>query len=89
MQVTWDPAKRLVNIAKHGVDFVAVGGFEWEAALVRADVRFDYGEPRLVAMAPIEQRLHGLVFTVEGRTVRVISLRKANNKEIDRYERTV
>ena len=37
-------------------------------------------------MAPIGSRLHVLVFTVERRAVRVISLRKANGKEIDRYE---
>jgi uncharacterized protein len=59
---------------------------DWSAALVRGDTRHDYGEVRLTAMAPIGSRLHVLVFTVERRAVRVISLRKANGKEIDRYE---
>jgi len=53
---------------------------------VFADVRVSYLEPRLVAFAPIGRRVHVLVFSVERRTVRVISLRKAKNKEVDRYE---
>ncbi|MDO9713609.1 BrnT family toxin [Paracraurococcus lichenis] len=48
--------------------------------------RFDYGEVRLNALAPIGDRLHHLTFTVERRMVWVISLRKASNREIDRYE---
>jgi uncharacterized DUF497 family protein len=55
------------------------------AALVRADVRSDYPEPRMVAIGPIGLRPHVLVFSVETRSVRVISLRKANQKEFDRY----
>jgi uncharacterized DUF497 family protein len=86
MGTEWDEEKRAANLAKHGVDFANVADFDWSEALVRADTRKDYGEVRLVALAPIGDRLHHLTFTVERRVVRVISLRKANNKEIDRYE---
>lgn len=86
MPITWDDTKRATNLAKHGVDFASVLSFDWEAALVRADVRHDYPEPRFVALGPIGSRLHVLVFSVERRAVRVISLRKANSKEFDRYE---
>ena len=34
-------------------------------------------------------RLHALVFTIETRAVRAISLRKAKNKEVETYEREV
>ncbi len=83
---TWSASKRLANLAKHGVDFDEVGEFDFAAALVKADARFDYVEPRMIAIAPIRRRLYVLVFSVEARTVRVISLRKANRKEFDRYE---
>jgi hypothetical protein len=86
VRYAWHDAKRQTNIAKHGVDFTAVEAFEWDRGLVRADIRVDYSEPRLVAMAPIGQRLHVLVYSVERRTVRVISLRKANSEEVARYE---
>lgn len=86
MRLTFDPAKAAANLAKHGVAFSAVEAFEWDEALVRADVRFDYPEPRFLALGLIGSRLHALVFSVERRAVRIISLRKASNREIDRYE---
>ena len=50
------------------------------------DVRRDYGEPRFQALGEIDGRLHMLVFTPRGGDVHVISLRKANRREIKRYE---
>lgn len=85
MPIEWDEAKRASNIAKHGLDFAAIEAFEWDSALVRADVRFSYGEVRLTAIGLIGNRFHVVVFTVERRAVRVISLRRANRKEIENY----
>ena len=87
MLFDWDEVKRLRNLAKHGVDFASVEFFEWDIALVQANIRAP--EPRLAAMAPLAGRLHVLVFSIETRSIRVISLRKANNREIDRYEREI
>ena len=83
MPFDWDPAKRLSNLAKHGVDFASVALFEWEEAIVTASLSAN--EPRLVAVGPIAERLHVLVYSVETATVRVISLRLANRREIKRY----
>ena len=85
MPITWDEAKAASNLAKHGVAFEAVFEFDWETALVLADVRFDYPEPRLVALSLIGSRVHTLVFTIERRAVRVISLRRSSRKEALRY----
>ena len=54
--------------------------------LIEVDDRFDYGETRLVGFAPIGHRLYCVVFTERGDACHIISLRKANRKEIDRYE---
>ena len=86
MRFTWDTAKAASNLAKHGVAFEAVDGFDWDTALVLADVRFDYPEPRLLALGAIGDRLHALVYTVEHRSTRPISLRAANKREVRRYE---
>lgn len=83
MRFAWDETKLRSNLAKHGVDFVQVAHLDWERAVVRADVRFDDGEKRLLAVAPIGPHLHVLVFMVERRIVRVISLRRASRKEFD------
>lgn len=48
--------------------------------------RKDYGELREIGYVVIGERLYCVVFTQRGETFRVFSLRKANNREIDRYE---
>lgn len=81
----WDSAKATANLAKHGVAFEAVDAFDFDAASVRIDDRQAYGETREIAVGPIGDRLHVLVFTRRDATVRVISLRKANRREILAY----
>jgi uncharacterized protein len=48
-------------------------------------MRISYGEVRLVALGRIERVLYVLIFTVERRVVRIISLRRANRKEVRSY----
>ncbi len=86
MPYGWDPAKRAANIAKHGVDFAAIEAFDWSTAIVRADVRFDYGEVRLEATGLIGARVYVLVFTIRRDTTWIISFRKGNTRETTRYE---
>ena len=83
----WDEAKAATNVAKHGVPFTAAYEFDWNKAVIFPDTRRDYGEPRWLAYAPIRERLHAMVFTIRASRVRVISLRKANSREVARYER--
>lgn len=81
----WDETKRQANSAKHGVDFAAIVDFEFETALISVDSRRDYGEVRHVALGFIGERIHAVTYTRRGDKVRVISLRKANAREIKRY----
>lgn len=81
----WDEDKRAANLEKHGVDFSAALEFEWDTALTADDGRQDYGEPRFVSIGFIGPRLHVLVWTPRGERFRVISLRKANAREVKRY----
>jgi uncharacterized DUF497 family protein len=84
-RLLWDEAKRTANLAKHGVDFVVLGEFEWSVANIFEDRRRPYGEARFVAHAPIRGRLHVVVFTHRDDLLRIISLRKANSREIRAY----
>ncbi|MBM3565765.1 MAG: BrnT family toxin [Alphaproteobacteria bacterium] len=81
----WDRDKNAENSAKHGVDFAEAEGFEWDTALTVSDVRRRYAESRNVSFGFIGSRLYALVWTPRGSIVRVISLRKANRREIKRY----
>lgn len=86
MRYEWDGAKAEANLAKHGVPFEDVAGFDWTRAFVVADRRRDYREMRYVSIGPIASRIHVLIFTLRTGTVRVISLRKANARERIFYE---
>lgn len=81
----WDEAKSVANLAKYGVPFEASREFDWETALVVTDSRRDYGETRYEATGFIGPRLFILVFTMRGDDRRVISLRKANSREVRHY----
>jgi uncharacterized DUF497 family protein len=87
MEYEWDEAKRLRNRQSHGVDFAAAEAFDWRAVVEWEDRREEYGEQRLVAIAPIGKRLHVMVYTRRGENIRIISLRKANGKETKEYEK--
>lgn len=86
MEIDFDPDKDAINRAKHGVSLELATGMDLEAALRFADERHAYGETRRLAIGPIAGRLHVLVYTLRGDTVRAISLRKANDRERRRYE---
>ena len=86
MEITFDPAKNERNIRERGISFEQAREFDFETALYVEDAREDYGEKRFRALGSIRRRLHVLVFTMRGETLRVISLRKANRKEANWYE---
>lgn len=87
MQYIWDDAKRQQNIKKHGIDFEEAFNFNWESAHIIRDARRDYGEDRFVAIGFIGNRLHVMAFTLRINAVRVITLRKANDRERSDYEK--
>ena len=80
-----DHQKLATNVAQHQVWFHEAEDFDWESALIKVDDRRDYGESRFVAMGLIGERLHVMVFTFRDTALRIISLRRANKREIRRY----
>ncbi|WP_422139117.1 BrnT family toxin [Endozoicomonas sp. ALC020] len=58
---------------------------EWDTLCAWKDQRFDYGEQRMVGFALWGERLYCVVYTDRGETRRIISLRKANNREKTAY----
>jgi uncharacterized DUF497 family protein len=81
----WDDAKRATNLAKHGLDFVEVVGFDLLAAVIVEDRRRNYGEARFRAYLRIDGSGRALSFTWRGDRIRVISLRRAREREMRRY----
>jgi uncharacterized DUF497 family protein len=85
VDISFDPAKNARNIALRGISFERAVDFDWSLALVLEDLRRDYGEPRYRALSVLAGRLHVLVFTRRDERIHVISLRKANKREIRLY----
>lgn len=85
MQIDYDPRKNERNLRERQISFDAASRFKFEQALVYVDDRRDYGEVRYVAIGPIDGRIHVLCFTETDAGIRVISLRKANDREVARY----
>lgn len=87
MKIEYDPNKNITNIEKHGISFEQARLFDLENAIIEQDERCDYGEPRFNAFGFIAERMHVLTFVIRHSTVRIISLRKANKREIKHNER--
>ncbi|MFZ0729233.1 MAG: BrnT family toxin [Methylovirgula sp.] len=81
----FDPAKDVVNQAKHGVSLALAEVLFAGPHVSMSDDRFDYGEVRQVAVGYIQDRLFVCVYTDREAERRVISLRKANQREVNRY----
>ena len=87
MKIEFDPAKSEKNIRERAIIFDLAVNFKLETAKIWQDTRNDYGEKRFIALGHIEKRLFSMVFTIRGDILRIISLRKANNKEVLDYEK--
>lgn len=86
MIIDFDPDKSARNERERDLPFTAVERFDWEGALLTEDNRFAYPERRFIALGKIGQRVHMVCFTPIEEGIRVISLRKANPREVRRYE---
>lgn len=85
MKIDFDPAKDQANIEKHGCSLALAERLEWDEAYIVADARFDYGEERCIAFGYIGRRLYICIFTDRELVRRIISLRKANDREERAY----
>lgn len=85
MAIVFDPNKDASNTLKHGVSLGEAVDIEWNDAVHWPDTRHDYGEARMCAIAYIGVRLYYIVFIDRADVRRIISLRKANFKEVKRY----
>jgi uncharacterized protein len=83
MELEFDQAKSDHNLRERGLSFQRARELLEGAPLVVEDRRRDDRERRLIAYGNIDGRLHVCVFTMRGTAFRVISLRRANRREID------
>ncbi|MEY3944771.1 MAG: hypothetical protein RL697_784 [Pseudomonadota bacterium] len=85
MRIEFDPVKDARNLEKHGVSLVMASELDWEAALVWLDDRFEYGELRMIALAPKTETVYFVAYVDRPEARRIISLRRANRREVKHY----
>jgi len=86
MKIEFDRTKDAANIAKHGVSLAFAEKVLDDPHRVEIlDLRFDYGEDRWAVFGRVEGRVWICVYTPRGETRRMISVRKANDRETKQY----
>jgi uncharacterized DUF497 family protein len=81
MDIEFDPVKRAITLAERGLDLAEVWRVFAGPVLTFDDHRFDYGEDRKITIGYLYDRMVLFAWTKRGEKIRVISLRKTNDRE--------
>ena len=87
IQIAFDPEKRDKTLAERGLDFARAGEVFGGRHFTAEDLREKYTEPRYITVGKLDGRLVVMVWTPRGGARRIISMRKANEREQERYFR--
>lgn len=85
MGVEFDPAKRRLTLEHRGLDLARAGEIFDGDVITVADEQTDYGEARFITVGRLNGRMVVVVWTPRGDARRIISLRKANEREQAAY----
>ncbi len=90
MEFEWDPKKNEENICERGIDFADAHEMFNDDLWVFPDNRRNYGEKRYIGIGHIQERLMVIVYTERNLDIiRIISLRKANKREQEKFRRSI
>lgn len=85
MPFEYDPDKSMTNKVKPGIDFEEAQRLWDDPWLLEVPAR-TADEPRLLSIGRIEDRYWAAVWTPRGGAIRIISVRRAREEEVKRYE---
>jgi uncharacterized DUF497 family protein len=81
MQLSWDEAKRQVNLHKHGLDFADASAVFGGTTFTFEDDRFDYREQRFITLGLLHGRVVIIAHTEHNDEIRMISMREGTKRE--------
>lgn len=81
MLISYDEAKREWTLANRELDFANAGQIFANVHFTQEDDRFDYPEPRYQTYGLMDDRMVMVVWTPTAEGVRIISMRKCNDRE--------
>ena len=85
MDIEFDPDKRDKTMAERGIDFARAAEVFAGRHFTAEDLREDYAEPRYITVGKLDGRMVVMVWTPRGEARRIISMRKANEREIAKF----
>jgi len=89
MEIEFDEEKRALTLLMRGLDFARAREIFDGTEYSWQDDRFDYGETRYNTFGSLDGRLVTLAWTVREGRRRIISMRKANDREQARFRRAL
>jgi uncharacterized DUF497 family protein len=85
MLLEFDPDKRRRTLEERGLDFARAIEVFQGVHFTGPDTRLNYEEDRFITVGRLDARLVVLVWTPRGEVRRIISMRKANDREKTLY----
>jgi uncharacterized DUF497 family protein len=85
MEIEFDPDKRAQALAERGLDFARANEIFAGRHFTAEDPREDYSESRFITVGKLNERMVVMVWTPRGEARRIISMRKANEREQSQY----
>lgn len=85
MSFEYDPRKSEANREKHGIDFEEAQALWNDEAYLEIPAG-TLDEPRFLVVGKIQGKHWSAVITYRGENIRIISVRRSRDEEIDLYE---
>ena len=81
LEIEFDSEKRNRTLLERGPDFARAAEVFAGRHFAAEDARQDYSEPRFITVGKLDGRMVALVWTTRGGARRILSMRKANERE--------
>ncbi|MDX2222859.1 MAG: BrnT family toxin [Rhodospirillaceae bacterium] len=85
MEFEFDPAKSAANKLKHGIDFNQATALWDDPGIIEIPMALD-DEPRFLVVGRLGEKHWSAVITYRGERIRLTSVRRSREKEIEGYE---
>jgi uncharacterized DUF497 family protein len=85
MLFEWDPPKSIANQEKHGIDFETAKRLWSDENRVEIHASHPV-EDRWILIAKRGEKLWTAIYTFRGSAIRIISVRRSREKEVDLYD---
>ena len=88
MPFEWDPQKSIANKEKHGIDFETAKRLWSDENRVEIHASHPV-EDRWILIGKKDDKLWTAIYTLRGNAIRIISVRRSREKEVDLYDEKV